>query len=209
MSLATVRQLNGWEDDQCSGAEVLVDHFDHLKETASAVATAINRKEDHYGNTYTSPTIEELYPSIFAWLSLLDTNVWVILSLMLGISLFTMISGLLIIILERTHFIAVMKSLGASNGLLRRIFLYLAVLIVGRGMLLGNVLGIGFALLQQHFGWIHLDPATYYVDTVPIILSWPLILCLNVATLFISVAVLVVPTALVSRIHPATVMRAE
>lgn len=208
-ALRTVAQIASWEDKQCSGAELLVDDFDNLQAPADAVVAAVNRHEDANGAVYTSATVQELYPGIFTWLSLLDTNVYVILLLMICISIFTMASGLLIIILERTNFIAVMKSLGASNGQLRIIFLCFAAMLVGRGLLLGNIIGLSLALAQQYLGLVHLDPATYYVDTVPIIISWPLVIAINVATMFISVAVMVIPTYMVSRIHPARVMRFE
>ena len=207
--LRAVQRLAGWERDQCTGAELLVRDFVQLDAVTSEVASVMNRTQDHYSATYSTHNIQELYPGIFSWLSLLDTNVYVILVLMIGLSLFTMTAGLLIIILERTNFIAVMKSVGASNRQLRTIFLYFAALLVGRGLLLGNVLGLGLALLQKYFGLVHLDPATYYVDVVPITISWPLILLLNVATLIITVLVLILPTFLVSRIEPARVMRFE
>ena len=223
--LYTCNRLNGWENDQVSGAELVVAQpnsssglsaifsstvsAEQLNTTAIRVASRVNTKEDHYGNTYTSPTIQELYPSIFSWLSLLDTNVWVIMILMIGISLFTMTSGLLIIILERTNFIAVMKSLGSTNYSLRKVFLYFAAMLIGRGILWGNILGIGLCVLQQQFHLIHLDPATYYVDAVPVLFSWPLIVAINIATVVISVLVLIVPTYLISHIEPARVMRFE
>ena len=207
--LDAVRRLAGWDVGQCSGAELRVDDFAQLDATALRVINMVNRTQDIYGATYSAHTIRELYPGIFSWLSVLDTNVYVILALMLALSLFTMTSGLLIIILERTNFIAVMKSLGASNGQLRRIFLYFALFIVGRGLLYGNILGIGLALLQQQTGLVHLDPATYYVRAVPIQFSWPLLLAMNVATLLLTTLVLTIPTYLVARIHPARVMRFE
>ncbi len=207
--LDAVRRLAGWDVGQCSGAELLVDDFEQLDATALRVINMVNRTQDIYGATYSAHTIRELYPGIFSWLSVLDTNVYVILALMLALSLFTMTSGLLIIILERTNFIAVMKSLGASNGQLRRVFLYFAVFIVGRGLLYGNLLGIGLSLLQQQTGLVHLDPATYYVRAVPIQFSWPLIVGMNLATLVLTTLVLTIPTYLVARIHPARVMRFE
>lgn len=207
--LRAVQRLAGWDSGQCTGAEVLVDDFEQLESVTAEVASQMNRTQDCYSATYSTHNIRELYPGIFSWLSLLDTNVYVILALMIGLSLFTMTAGLLIIILERTNFIAVMKSLGASNTQLRLVFLHFAALLVGRGLLLGNLIGIGLALLQKYLGIVHLDPATYYVDVVPITLSWPLILLLNVATLIITVLVLIIPTFLVSRIEPARVMRFE
>lgn len=209
--LDVCRKLNGWEPDQCSGTELLVaDKTDEgIGNVVSSLVGIVNRTTDHYGATYSATSITELYPGIFAWLSLLDTNVWVILILMVGIGLFTMIAGLLIIILERTNFIAVMKSLGAPDSALRTIFLHFGAMLVGRGIFYGSVFGIGFALLQRYFGIVHLDPATYYVDSVPVRISWLLIGLLIAATFLISVIVLLLPTMLVSRIRPAQVMRFE
>jgi len=207
--LQAVQKLAGWEDGQTSGAELLVNDFHELDAITMQVANVQNRTQDAFGQTYSVHHIKELYPSLFSWLALLDTNVYVILGLMLGLSLFTMTAGLLIIILERTNFIAVMKSLGATNGQLRRVFLSFAGLLVGRGMLWGNVLGIGLALLQQQTGLFRLDPATYYVDAVPIEVPWLLILLVNAGTLCITLFILILPSYLVSRIHPARVMRFE
>ncbi len=207
--LLTTQKLNGWETNQCAGAELLIDDFEQLDQRTNEVVAVMNHTQDVDGNTYSTHHIKELYPGIFSWLSLLDTNVYVILALMILLSLFTMTSGLLIIILERTNFIAVMKALGASNGQIRRIFLHFAVLLISRGLIWGNVIGIGVAVMQQQFKLIHLDPATYYVDAVPILFSWPLVLLLNVATLLITVFVLIIPSYLVTRVHPARVMRFE
>ena len=207
--LQTVQKLAGWEIGQTSGAELQVSDFREVEVTTMHVANMLNRTQDAFGDTYSVHHIKELYPSLFSWLALLDTNVYVILGLMLGLSLFTMTAGLLIIILERTNFIAVMKSLGATNAQLRRIFISFAGLLVGRGMLWGNILGIGLALLQQQTGLFHLDPETYYVDSVPIKIPWLLILLVNVGTLCITLLVLILPSYLVSRIHPARVMRFE
>ena len=207
--LVTTQHLNSWKDDQYTGVELLINDFDDLEQVTSHVAQIMQHTLDRYGATYTTHNICELYPGIFSWLSLLDTNVYVILILMILLSLFTMSAGLLIIILERTSFIAVMKSMGASNAHVRRIFLFFAAMLVGRGIILGDIFGIGLAVVQQQFRLVHLDPATYYVDSVPIQLSFFPILFLNVATLFITVLVLTLPTFLVSRIQPARVMRFE
>ena len=207
--LSGVQRLGGWQSDQVTGAELLVSDFDQLEGVTATVAALVNRTQDAYSSTYSTHHIQELYPGIFSWLSLLDTNVYVILVLMVGLSLFTMTAGLLIIILERTTFIAIMKSIGTTNSQLRLIFLHFAALLIGRGLLLGNVLGVGLALLQQQVGVVHLDPATYYVDVVPIHISWPLVVLLNVATLVITLFVLILPSFLVARIEPARVMRFE
>ena len=207
--LVATQRLNSWETDQVAGVELLLSDFDDIDSLTWHTAELMNHSQDHYGAKYTTHNIKELYPGIFSWLSLLDTNVYVILILMVLLSIFTMAAGLLIIILERTNFIAVMKSMGASNTQVRRIFLWFAALLVGRGIILGDILGIGLAVLQQQFGIVHLDPATYYVDAVPIEFSWPIIILLNIATLIITVLVLVLPSFLVSRIQPARVMRFE
>src|SRR5574344_1094417 len=207
--LPTAVRLNNWEKDQCSGAELLVEDFNNLNATADRVVQRINRHTDHYGEILTSHTIYESYPQIFSWLSLLDMNVWVILALMICVAGFTMISGLLIIILERTQMIGVMKALGATNKTIRHTFLWFSVFIIGKGLILGNIIGIGITLIQKYTGVIKLDAATYYVDTVPVELNIPLILILNVSTLLISLFVLIAPSYLISHIHPAKSMRYE
>ena len=205
----TCHQLLRFESDQSSGAEVTVSDMNHLASVSDAIARKINHKQDSYGQNYTSPTIKEQYPHIFAWLDLLDLNVIIILALMIAVACFTTVSGLLIIILERTQFIGIMKALGSTNKSQRHIFIYFAMLIVGRGMIVGNLLGIGFCLIQKHFGLIHLDASTYYVDAVPIELSWKWILFINVATFVIATLALVLPSFLVSRIRPARSIRFE
>ena len=202
-------KLNGWEKDQCTGAEVLVDDFDRLDETAQRFVYQVNRTTDHYGSVVTTQTILEAHPHIFSWLSLLDLNIWIILVLMVCVAGFTMISGLLIIILERTQMIGVLKALGMRNKTIRHTFLWFAAFIIWRGLLWGNIIGIGIVVLQQVTGFIHLDPANYYVETAPMELNLPVILLLNVATLLISVFVLIAPSYLVSHIHPAKSMRYE
>ena len=207
--LPTSVKLNSWEPDQCSSAEVLVEDFDRLEETAQYIVKDVNRKTDRYGEIITSQTIYEAYPHVFQWLSLLDINVWIIFALMVAVAGFTMVSGLLIIILERTQMIGILKALGMRNSTVRHTFLWFAVFIIGRGLILGNIIGLGLVLLQQYTGIIHLDPASYYVDTAPMELNIPIILLLNVATLLICVFVLIAPSYLVSHIHPARSMRYE
>ena len=202
-------RLNGWEADQCSGAEILVKDFNQLDETALQVRKLVNHDSDRYGETYSSQTIHDAYPQIFSWLQLLDINVWIILVLMICVAGFTMISGLLIIILERTQMIGILKALGMRNKTVRHTFLWFAAFIIGRGMLLGDLIGLGLVILQQQTGIIRLDPANYYVDTAPMELNIPVILLLNVVTLLISLFVLIAPSFLISHIHPARSMRYE
>lgn len=207
--LYTAVRLNGWEPDQASGAEVSVTDFDSLDIVENSFVDKVNRTVDKYGETYSTETIQRLNPQIFTWLDLLDLNVWIILALMLCVAGFTMISGLLIMILERTSMIGLLKALGARNATVRKTFLWFAVFIIGRGMLIGNVIGIGLILIQMFTGMVKLDAATYYVDTVPVEFSLPAILLLNVATLLVCVFVLVAPSYLASRVHPARSMRYE
>lgn len=205
----TAVKLNAWETDQASGAELTVKDFDRLSETAARVVNKVNRTIDRYGETYSSQTIQEMNPQIFSWLDLLDLNVWIILGLMLSVAGVTMISGLLIIILERTAMIGILKAVGARNVTIRRTFLWFAVFTIGKGMLIGNLIGIGLIALQHYTGLVKLNPATYYVSTVPVEFNLPVWLLLNVVTLLVSVFVLIAPSYLVSKINPAASMRYE
>lgn len=207
--LYTVNRLNNWEADQVSGIELELSvpaRADECKETLRA---RLDMQSDRYGHTYYTQTIEEANPQIFAWLDLLDLNVWVILILMTGVAGFTMISGLLIIILERTNMIGVLKALGADNLSIRRIFLGFSVLLIGRGMLWGNLVGLAFIAVQSHFRVFGLDPDTYYVDSVPVEFNVWLWLLLNAGTLLVSVLMLVGPSYLIAHIHPAKSIRFE
>ena len=209
IDLYTAVKLNGWEPDQVSGAEVSVENFLKIDEVEEIFINKVNRQVDKYGETYSTKTIQELNPQLFSWLELLDLNVWIILALMVAVAAVTMISGLLIIILERTTMIGVLKALGARNKTIRHTFLWFAVFMIGRGLLIGNLLGIGLVLLQRYTGLIKLDPETYYVSTVPVEINIPLIILLNVATLLISLFILIAPSYLISHIQPAKSMRYE
>ena len=202
-------RINGWEAAQCSGAEVLVDDFDNVDIVAEQFVQHVNRKTDKYGGIITTQTIREAHPHIFSWLELLDINVWIILVLMICVAGFTMVSGLLIIILERTQMIGILKALGMRNKMVRHTFLWFAAFIIGRGILWGDIIGLGIVILQQQTGFIHLDPASYYVDTAPMELNIPIIVLLNVVTLLVSLFVLIAPSFLISHIHPARSMRYE
>lgn len=207
--LNTIVKLNGWHDDQATGAELIVKDFNQLDNVENLVIKKVNRTLDHYGETYSSKTIRELCPQIFSWLDLLDLNVWVILALMIAVAGVTMISGLLIIILERTVMIGILKALGARNKTIRHTFIWFAAFIIGKGLLVGNLIGLGLITLQQFTGLVKLNPQTYYVSTVPVEYNIPLFIILNVATLLISLFVLIAPSYLISHIHPAKSMRYE
>ena len=207
--LYTARKLNNWDGQLCSGAEVRVADLQLIDAVASRIADKVNRTTDHEGNIFSSQTIYESYPQIFSWLSLLDVNVWIILALMICVAGFTMISGLLIIILERTQMIGVLKALGMKGASVRHTFLWFAVFIIGKGMLIGDLLAVAIIVLQRQTGFISLDPTTYYVSEAPTEVNLPAFLLVNAATLLISVLVLVGPSFLISHIHPAKSMRYE
>ena len=207
--LYTARKLNNWDGELCTGAEISVGDLQQINAVSLRIADKVNRTSDHDGNIFTSQTIYETYPQIFSWLSLLDINVWIILALMICVAGFTMISGLLIIILERTQMIGVLKALGMKGSSVRHTFLWFAVFIIGKGMLIGDILAAAIILLQRQTGFISLDPATYYVSEAPTEINIQAFLLINVATLIISVLVLVGPSFLISHIHPAKSMRYE
>lgn len=205
----TTNKLNAWQPDQVSGAEVTVDDFNKVDDVERLFIKNVNKKKDRYGETYSSQTIKEISPQIFRWLDLLDMNVWIILALMIAVAGVTMVSGLLIIILERTTMIGLMKAMGARNTTIRHTFLWFATFILGRGLVLGNVIALAASLVQKYMGIVKLDPTTYYVSTVPVEINIPALIILNAATLLVSVFILIAPSYLISHIHPAKSMRYE
>lgn len=207
--LYTAQKLNGWDSRQVSGVEISVHDFDRLEDTENALIYDIAPRYDADGQAYTPATVQETYPQIFSWLGLLDINVWIILALMTCVAAVTMISGLLIIILERTNMIGVLKALGARDGTVRRTFLWFGAFIIGKGLLIGDIIGVGLVALQHFTGMVKLDASTYYVDMVPVEIDVPVIVLINIATLIINVFVLVAPSYLISKIHPARSIRFE
>ena len=207
--LYTTVKLNGWQHDQADGAEVIVNDYNQINDIAERFVSNINRRTDHYGQTYSSATIQEINPQIFSWLDLLDLNVWIILALMLCVAGFTMISGLLIIILERTNMIGLLKAIGSRNSQIRKTFLWFATFIIGRGLIVGNIIGIGLMILQKTTGLIRLDASIYYVDIVPVEINIPAIAAINILTLALCLLALIAPSFLVSHIHPAKSMKYE
>lgn len=207
--LSLVNRLNGWEPEQVSGVEIQVRDYDKLEDITYDIAVDTDNQRDRFGGVYYVRNIEQLNPQIFEWLGLLDLNVWVILFLMIGVAGFTMISGLLIIIIERTNMIGILKALGANNYTIRKTFLWLAVFLIGKGMLWGNAIGLAFCILQSQFGIFKLDPESYYVDTVPVSFNILLFILINIGTLLASVLMLIGPSFLITKINPASSMRYE
>lgn len=209
-TLNTARRLQGWDEHTYSGVEMLVDHMRYLEETADQIyfATVNYWDEDGY-NVYYVQTLLEQNPAIFAWLDLLDMNVVVILVLMLLVAGFSMVSGLIILILDSVQFIGIMKALGATNRFVRRVFLTQAAMLIGKGVLWGNVLGLGLAAVQYWCHVVPLEPATYYVNTVPIAFAWEWLIVLNGMTIILSMLIMLLPSLIITRISPSKVMHFE
>lgn len=204
-----IRHINGWDNDMASGVGIFIDHYNAIDELTDELYFSLINRKDRLGNTYYIRSIKELNPMIFNWLGVLDSNVAVILILMILVSGFTMISGLLIIILERTNMIGILKTLGENNCSIRKIFLYVSFFLIVKGMFWGNVIGIAVCLLQSHFKWIKLDPETYYLDAMPIDMSLVTLLVINTGSLAVSMFMMLAPSFLITKIEPATSIRFE
>ena len=204
-----VQKLNDWPADSISGLEVLINDFNRIDEVGSAVYDATANKFGADGKAYFTQTIKQINPQIFGWLDLLDMNVWVILILLLAVAGFNMISGLLILILERTNMIGILKSLGSTDWSVRKIFLYHSSFLIGKGMLWGNVIGLSLCAIQYFTGIVPLDPEAYYVATVPVSFNWLYIILLNVGTLIASFLMMIGPSYLITKITPAKIIRYE
>lgn len=193
--LSLIRRLNKWQPDQVGGYELRVKDFEKLD-------TVANKVYENLDIDLRSVTVKEYYPTIFEWLSLLDVNTQVILVLMLAVAVINMISALLIMILERTNMIGILKALGSNNWNIRKIFLYNAAYLIGLGLLFGNILGIGIGIFQYSTHFFQLDQASYFISFVPVQLEVMDVLLLNAGTLFICVLVMLIPSLLVTQISP-------
>lgn len=205
--IGQIKRLNGWEDDQVSGFEIFIDDFDDLDIMTMAVRDAIGYKIIEEETKFKVTNVRYKYPQIFDWLNFQDINVIIIIVLMLIVAGFNMISGLLILILEKTNMIGILKALGSEDNTIRKMFLYQASYLIGKGLLWGNLIGIGLAYLQLKTGVITLDPASYYLKTVPVNLDISHILLLNAGTMAVIVIMLLVPSQLISRITPVKAIR--
>ena len=202
-----IQKLNDWTEDEISGYEIFIDDFDDLAYIEHQVKGITASSFSADGASLKVRNIVRKYPQIFSWLDMLDLNVWIILSLMILVAGFNMVSGLLIIILEKTNMIGILKALGTPNWSIRKIFLYQSSMLIGKGMLWGNVIGISICLLQYWFEIIPLDPANYYVDTVPINLNISHLILLNIGSLIATVSMLLIPSYLITKITPAKAIK--
>lgn len=204
----TVRKLNGWDEDMSSGLEVMVTDFDNVDELTRKLQF-LHQGTDRNGVTYGVFSIKDIAAHTFAWLAVLDMNVVMILVLMILVSAFTVVSGLLIIMLERINMIGTLKVLGATNVSVRRIFIHFSIMLVGKGLLWGNFFGLLFCWIQQQFRVVSLDASVYYIDSVPIQFNWWLILAINAITLLISTLVIWGSSHLISIGKPSETIRYE
>lgn len=195
-----IQKLNDWEADQVAGFEIFIDDFNDLDNMGNYVYNQI-------GQELNAQTIKELKPQIFDWLGLMDTNVVIIIVLMLLVAGFNMISALLIMIIERVQMIGILKALGMNNGSIRSIFIYNSIYLISMGMLIGNAVGIAACLLQKHYEFITLSEESYYVKVVPVNLELLPVLILNTGTLIVCTLMLIIPSYLVSRVSPLLAVR--
>ncbi len=190
-----IQRLNDWNSDQIGGFEILADGFDAIPDIEDQVLDLLPFHLD-------AKSIRVLYPQIFDWLGLLDMNVYVIIILMILVAGINMVTTLLISVLEKTNAIGILKALGGSDTLIRKVFLYHAGILISWGLLWGNIVGILFCLIQGHFGLITLSPESYYVSEVPINLQLSHILLINAGTFLVSMTMLIVPSYIVTKISP-------
>jgi len=202
-----IKRLNGWEDDQVSGFEIFIDDFDKLDEMTKSVRDVVGYRLVENEPRFRVKNIKDRYPQIFDWLNFQDMNVIIIITLMLLVAGFNMISGLLILILEKTNMIGIFKALGSENVTIRRVFLYQAAYLIAKGLFWGNIIGIGMAFIQLKTGLITLDPSSYYIKTVPVNLELSHILLLNAGTMAAIILMLIVPSQLISRIAPVKAIK--
>lgn len=205
--IAQIRRLNGWKDNQVSGFEIFISDFNDLDALTETVRNTIGYQITEDQEQLKVTSIRTKYPQIFDWLGFQDTNVIIILILMILVAGFNMISGLLILILEKTNMIGIMKAMGAGNRLIRNVFLYQAAWLIGKGLLWGNIIGIGIAALQLKTGLFSLDPASYYLKTVPVNLDPLHIIVLNAGTMLAIITMLLIPSQLIARITPVKAIR--
>ena len=204
-----ISRLNQWDEDMVSGLELYVNNYNRLDAIADSLYFELQTQKDRFNNTYLTRSVKQMKPEIFDWLSVLDMNVIIILVLMLVVAGFSMISGLLIIILEKASMIGTLKALGQNNSSIRKIFLYFSAFLIGKGLFWGNILAIGLCLIQHYFGIAKLNPEVYYLTKVPVDISILSIVLINIGAFLLTLAMLIGPSYLVAKISPAKTIRFE
>jgi lipoprotein-releasing system permease protein len=195
-----LQRINKWQPDEVGSFEVFVDDFNNIKSKGQEVY-------DQTSSTLDTQTITEKFYYIFEWLQLFDFNIIVILAVMIIVATINMVVALLVLILERTQMIGILKALGANNWMVRKVFLYNAFYLIVRGLFWGNLIGIGLCLVQQYFGIIKLNPENYYVNEAPVYLNWMYIVALNIGTVLICLLVLLIPSYIITKISPVRAIR--
>lgn len=195
-----VQRMNKWTDEQVGSFEVFIDDFTKIHEKGEAVYSEIP-------STLNSQTIEERYYNIFEWLKLFDLNIIVIIVIMVVVATINMVVALLVLILERTQMVGMLKALGATNWAVRKIFLYNAAYIIIKGLFWGNIIGVGLLLIQKYYGLITLPPENYYVSVAPVSIHVPAILLINVGTVLVCLALLLIPSYIITKISPVKALR--
>ena len=204
-----IRRLSGWENDMVSGLEILIKDYAKLDLTLEEIYYHLSVQTDRLGNHFYVRSIKQLNPMIFAWLDVLDMNVVVILILMILVAGFSMISGLLIIILERANMIGILKALGQNNNSIRKIFLYISIFIIGKSLFWGNLIALLIYFVQKYTGILKLDPEVYYISEVPMDFNLVSLFLINIGTFVVTLLILLGPSYLVAKISPAKTIRFE
>lgn len=197
-----IQKMNRWEDNEVGGFELLINDFDDINQKSQEVY-------EQTGSTLNSESITEKYPAIFEWISLFDNNIYLIIVIMILVAGINMITALLVLILERTQMIGILKAMGSNNVSIRKVFMYNAAYLILKGLFWGNLIGLSILLIQKYFGVITLDPETYYVNEAPIYLDFWYILFLNIGTLTLCMLMLIVPTIIISKINPVKSIKFE
>jgi len=195
-----IQKMNGWSEDEVAGFEISINDYKKIDDIGYEIDALV-------GQGLVAQTIKQTNPAIFSWLDMMDMNAIIILVLMVVVAGINMMSALLILILERTNMIGILKAMGAGNGSIQKIFLYNAVYLIGKGMIWGNVFGISIALMQKYFGIFKLDPTAYYISQIPINLSILHIILLNAGTLVCCILMLIIPSFIISKITPVKAIR--
>jgi len=200
VDLKQIQKLNYWDSNQVAGYEVYLKDFDQLE-------TSVETLNDVVGYNYTVASVKQLQNSIFSWLEMIDVNAVIIITLMVIVAAINMISALLILIIERTNLIGILKALGSTSTNVRAIFFHVSVQLLLKGLLIGNIIGIGLCLIQLQFGLATLNPETYYLEHVPINISLTHILLINVGTIVTCLIMMLLPTLIINKITPIKAIR--
>lgn len=200
VDLKQIQKLNYWDSNQVAGYEVYLKDFEQLDQSVEEI-------NDLVGYNYAVQSTKQLQSSIFSWLEMIDVNAIIIITLMIIVAAINMISALLILIIERTNLVGILKALGATSMNIRRVFFYVSIQLLLKGLIYGNIIGIGLCLLQYYFGFATLNPKTYYLEYVPINLSLLHILLINIGTIVTCLLMMLLPTLIINRITPMKAIR--